>query len=366
MKYFKQINIKILIKWAQENKTATILLFTGFLLFILSFNFEHQRLERFYSLFLSANFFFLSLGLSGLLFPSIHYTLKAKWSDKLITFWLQTSNSLPVLIFSFLLLFTGYQILFPPNRMNAGEHALPLSYHNIYLQAARTIIIFLLILYFYFRFKDLVVKNKTNEGGKRKISILFLITFFITFSIIINDWMPGKFPAWHNSIYALYQITGLMSGGLAFVIIMLYFHGQQGKETLHKVSDKIGSYLLAVISFWFYFGFSQLLIIWYAGIPYETKLFIFITNGAGIILFILNFILNFVVPLLVLIVKDLRCNTRMLLTVSLVIIAGRWLDYFLFAAIPVTRGIIHFGMMETASIILTIGFLNLFLKQKSE
>jgi hypothetical protein len=75
-------------------------------------------------------------------------------------------------------------------------------------------------------------------------------------------------------------------------------------------------------------------------------------------LFWLNLIINFVLPLLILMTRDAKRNFKTMKIVTIILLAGHWLDYYIMI-MPGTVGAEHgFGIIEIGT---TAGFIGLFM-----
>jgi Ni/Fe-hydrogenase subunit HybB-like protein len=99
------------------------------------------------------------------------------------------------------------------------------------------------------------------------------------------------------------------------------------------------------------------LLIYYANIPEETVYFYKRWEGQFLPLFWLNLVVNFLAPLLVLMTRDAKRKTNVLLTICIVLICGHWLDYYMMI-MPGTLGEeAGFGIIEIG---IAFGFVGLF------
>src|SRR5207245_913440 len=98
--------------------------------------------------------------------------------------------------------------------------------------------------------------------------------------------------------------------------------------TVDQLHD-LGTLLFAFSSFWMYIWFCQYWLIWYVNNPEETAYFVRRWQGGWPALFFLNLTLNWGIPFFVLLVRSAKRSPRVLGTVALLILIGRWLDLFL-------------------------------------
>jgi hypothetical protein len=87
--------------------------------------------------------------------------------------------------------------------------------------------------------------------------------------------------------------------------------------------------LLGFSGFWGYLWYSQSMLIWYVNSPDEAVWYTRRLHGNWMPLFYLNIILNCIIPVVVLLPRSVRQRVGVLAAVSLVILAGRWVDLYL-------------------------------------
>lgn len=94
--------------------------------------------------------------------------------------------------------------------------------------------------------------------------------------------------------------------------------------------------MFAFSIFWTYLWFSQYMLIWYGNIGEETIYFKERLDNYKV-LFFMNLAVNFFFPFLVLMRNDTKRKYGSLIIVSIVVIFGHWLDFFLM----LKPGILH-------------------------
>ena len=105
--------------------------------------------------------------------------------------------------------------------------------------------------------------------------------------------------------------------------------------------------------------FSQFMLIWYANIPEEVVYHmerIELSNYNFLFWFSLT--INFIVPLVLLMSRDAKRNTKILTFVCIAILIGHWINSYLLFAPGTLHEHGHLGFVEIG---MGIGFLGLFL-----
>jgi hypothetical protein len=188
----------------------------------------------------------------------------------------------------------------------------------------------------------------TRTYTNRKLSLAFLVLFALTFSLAAFDWIMSMEPGWFSTIFAVYNFAGLFLSTLAAIVVLTIWLERgtmAGVITDSHVHD-LGKLFFGMSTFWMYIWFSQYMLIWYANIPEETTYFVDRMHGGWLNLLILNVILNWAVPFLVLMRKRAKLNRRVLLSVALTVLVGRWLDLYLMIFPYVTGASPRIGPFE--------------------
>jgi hypothetical protein len=98
------------------------------------------------------------------------------------------------------------------------------------------------------------------------------------------DWTMSLEPDWHSTIYGLYVFAGCFVAALSLVAVMLNGSRARRFSRGHVTvtpdhAQALGRLLFAMIVFWAYMAFSQLLIYWIADIPEEVRYYGLRTTG---------------------------------------------------------------------------------------
>lgn len=215
-------------------------------------------------------------------------------------------------------------------------------------------------------------RNSINEdlyGGTDyyhksiRLSAMFLVVFGITSSTSAWDWVLSIDTHWFSTMFGWYVFASWFVSGLAAItltVIILKQNGYLRMVNSNHLHD-LGKYIFAFSIFWTYIWFSQFLLYWYANIPEESIYFIERLGGNGGVykwVFFTNLIINFAFPFLVLMTRDAKRQMIMLKLVTIAILVGHWLDFYLMM-MPGTMGAgAGIGFIEIGS---ALTFLGLFL-----
>jgi hypothetical protein len=134
-----------------------------------------------------------------------------------------------------------------------------------------------------------------------------------------------------------------------------------GTPQLHDM----GKLLFGFSCFWMYIWFSQYMLIWYVNITEESVYFIRRMQGFWWPVALLSLTLNWVIPFFALLPRPAKCNWRVMVRVSLVILVGRWVDLYLMVLPSLSGEYPPFGLSELGGLLLAVGLVTLLLAHRS-
>ena len=189
--------------------------------------------------------------------------------------------------------------------------------------------------------------REQDETGDRRIQrklqilsgpgiVLYGLT--VTFSSI--DWVMSLDPEWFSTIFGVLFMGGQGLSALAFVIALLVLLSKY-EPLASKVKPAhlhdLGKLMLAFVMLWAYFNFSQFLIIWAGNLPEEIPWYIRRLQGRWQWVGLMLVVFHFALPFFLLLSRDLKRNSRRLVTVALLVIFMRFIDVIWLIA-PEFRG----------------------------
>lgn len=197
------------------------------------------------------------------------------------------------------------------------------------------------------------------------LSSFFMVIFGLTFCLASFDWIMSLEPHWFSTIFGIFVFSGLMVSGLATLILLIIHlqnHGYMKVAVNENHYHDLGKLLFGFSTFWAYIWYSQYLLIWYANIPEESEYYVLREHFGWSWLFWLNIILSWLIPFLVLMPRGNKRNTVVLQRVSILVLLGQWLNLYVMVAPKVME---HHGIMDPSiswpELLINTGFLGLFL-----
>jgi hypothetical protein len=171
---------------------------------------------------------------------------------------------------------------------------------------------------------DLLVRQRRFSAG-----MIPFVAIAITFAGF--DWLMSLNPTWYSTIFGVYYFAGSFLSALSILAIVTWHAGRAnlfsgGMNIEHTHS--IGKLMLAFTCFWTYIAFSQLLLIWIAGLPEEIPFYItrFKPGWAGIGVMLI--VCNFFVPFGLLLSRARKRDPKRLARVAFFILLVHYIDIY--------------------------------------
>lgn len=336
------------------------------------YGFLTGHVERTFLNLLLMSYYFTCVCAAGLFFCAVQYVAQAGWSASLLRVPQAFSKVLPFA--SIILIIVVVAGLFSHNLYNSWNHVAEGGEGHFspskafYLSPLFFIARLVVFLGAYSIFGLLLSKLSVNEdihGGLKsydksiKYSVIFLVIFGFTTPLWAFDTIMSLEAHWFSTMFGWYNFAAMWVSGMAAISIVVILLRKAGHMPWIKDSHihNLGLFVFAFSIFWTYIWFAQFLLIYYANIPEETVYFFKRWEGFYLPLFWLNLIINFMAPVLILMSRDAKRKTNILLGVCILLILGHWLDYYMMI-MPGTIGeAAGFGIIEIGTL---LGFAGLF------
>lgn len=255
-----------------------------------SMNGDHY--ERFFSSFLVALCYFLSISIGALFFILIQPLTRARWSPVVRRLAEILGSAFPLLL---VLAVAG--IVAPMLAGQGDPSGLAGPYHhwvhappddhlvhakhawlNVPFFSARIIGYFLVwwgITRYFFK-KSVEQDGSGDPAITERLRIAAgpsVIAFALTVCFAAFDLLMSLNPHWFSTIFGVYYFAGCVLAIYASLILVSLYLQRAGKLqrtiTTEHYHD-LGKMMFAFVFFWSYIGFSQFMLIWYANLPEET------------------------------------------------------------------------------------------------
>jgi hypothetical protein len=332
---------------------------------------EHHEtatwLKRLYTDLWINNMFFVGLGVIGVFFFAIQYASQSYWSTGMLRVSMAIGNWLPISFVMILGVFLLAKLdLFHWTHdylydTNSPQYDSILDGKKAYLNLPfflGRMFVFIGGWFMFFLYMRKHALAEDIEGGVehwkkiRSASAWFLVFFAVTSSMSAWDWIMSIDPHWFSTMFGWYVFSSWFVAGLSFitfVVIILKEQGYLSVVTSNHLHD-MGKFIFGFSIFWMYLWFSQFLLIYYANIPEETVYFVQrMTTPNYNSIFNINLFINFVFPFLALMSRDSKRQMSILKIVTVVLMLGHWLDFYLMVTPGVMKFEGGFGFMEIGS-----------------
>ena len=192
-----------------------------------------------------------------------------------------------------------------------------------------------------------------------KTAAIFIVFFGISEQMMAWDWVMSIDYDWHSTLFGWYLFDDMwLTGVIATILLTLYI---RKKGLLPNVNENhmhnLGLWMFALSVLWGYLWFFQFMFYWYTDIPDEVVYFQARIDHYRVAFWIM-FCVNLLVPLLILMTRDTKRNSKYLIGIGCIIMITHWIDAYIWV-MPGTLGVKPaFGLYEIG---ILLGFIGLFL-----
>jgi hypothetical protein len=303
-----------------------------------------DRQEAFYS-YLIAFVYWCGLALASTILLMCFHATRARWVTVLRRPVEMMAGAMPIFLVLFIPICLGmsdiYEWVNPPASL--GKEALERIHHkapwlNVPFFITRGFIYIAIASLLAERLVRLSRRQDTGKEDNYKLLArmrslasggLPFIALALTFAAF--DWVMSLNPTWFSTIFGVYYFAGSFGAALSLLAVITHYAGVRnvlgggmGIEHTHS----IGKLMLAFTAFWTYIAFSQLMLIWIAGLPEEIPFYITRFNpgwrGVGIALMLFHFFF----PFGALLSRSLKRHPKKLMIVGVWILLVNFLDIY--------------------------------------
>lgn len=157
------------------------------------------------------------------------------------------------------------------------------------------------------------------------------VIFGLTASIAAFDLLMALEPFWYSTIFGVYYFSGGLLAFFATLILALYFLQRSGRLTESVTPEHyhdVGKFMFAFVVFWAYIAYSQYMLIWYANIPEETIWYQLRQSGEWVGLSVFLILGHFVLPFLLLISRFPKRRPGLLALGAAYVLVVHFVDMF--------------------------------------
>ena len=173
---------------------------------------------------------------------------------------------------------------------------------------------------------DIALTTRARRFGTGALPFIAL-----TFSFAAFDWLMSLDPLWFSTIYGVYFFGGSFLSCISLLVVITdRARGKNLYGDLVSVEHihNLGKLMLAFTAFWGYIGFSQLLLIWIAGLPEEIPYYITRIKGEWAAIGVFLILGHFFFPFFSLLSRARKRNRARLVRVAIWILLVHAVDMY--------------------------------------
>ncbi len=367
-------------KITQKSKTlTTVLMGVGVLFTAIGIGLnsgDENIVQRIMANGLINGFYFFALGIGALFFLALQYATETGWYASIKRVIEAVAGFLPFgmgILAAVLLIITfldGAHIYLwmDSDYTTVGNHHYDeiIDGKSAYLNKTffwiRTLTYMIVYFIFWKGFKNRSILEDKVGGTEihflnyRK-SAVFLVFFAVFSSASSWDWLMSIDVHWFSTLYGWYCFAGMWCSTMTVLVILTLYLKKLGY--LPNVNDShihdLGKWTFATSFLWSYLWFCQYMLIWYANIGEEVVYYMTRVEHFKALYFGM-FLINFGFPMLILMSRDAKRNSRILITVGLIILVGHWLDVYILISAGSLGAKASIGLLEIGLALLAAGF----------
>ncbi|MDH3197064.1 MAG: hypothetical protein OEO21_02385 [Candidatus Krumholzibacteria bacterium] len=106
--------------------------------------------------------------------------------------------------------------------------------------------------------------------SRRLWAVLYVLLFVFHQTIVGIEWVMSLERPWFSTLLGAFFVVSAFLSGITTGAIVLFFWRGRFDEKLRLAQKSIGGLMFGFATFWAYFYFSQLIVIWYGNLPEEV------------------------------------------------------------------------------------------------
>lgn len=323
-------------------------------------------------------FFFFAIGLGALFFLALNYATEAGWYAVIKRIVESVALYLPYgigVLGGVLLLITvmkgAHIYIWMDEEVVKEDHIIQgkSAYLNIAFFWIRALAYFAVYLIFLRGFRkrslleDEVGGTEIHFKNYRK-GATFLVFFAVFSSTSAWDWLMSIDVHWFSTLFGWYTFAGMWVSAMVVIVLTIIYLKKLGY--LPQINEShihdVGKWIFAISFLWSYLWFSQYMLIWYANIGEEVAYYVMRTENFKVLYFGM-FLINFIFPMLILMSRDAKRDSGILMFVGIIILLGHWLDVYIMVSAGSLGVNAQLGILELGMLLLMAGaFIMILLK----
>jgi hypothetical protein len=204
-----------------------------------------------------------------------------------------------------------------------------------------------------------VVNALRGSSSTRFWGVLLVFLFVWHLTMIGIEWFMSIEKPWFSTLFGAFVMVGAFLSGICTCALIIFSWRGRTDKAAKLIQKSVGGLIFGFATFWAYFFFSQLIVIWYGNIPEETG---YLLRRIGMhspysVISKLIFIMIWMFPFVVLLSRKNKTRAWVTSALALIVLTGITTMYWLML-VPVVRVsipllVIEMGLMAllTAAVV---------------
>jgi hypothetical protein len=195
-----------------------------------------------------------------------------------------------------------------------------------------------------------------GAGVARFWAVLLVILFVWHMSMVGIEWFMTIERPWFSTLFGAFVMVSAFLSGICTCALVVYGWRRRTDAPAKLIQKSLGGLIFGFATFWAYFFFSQLIVIWYGNIPEETH---YLVRRVGphspySLVSKLIFIMIWMFPFVVLLSRKNKTRAWVTSALALIILTGQTLMYWLMLApvvhVSIPLLVIEMGLLALLSV----------------
>jgi len=207
-----------------------------------------------------------------------------------------------------------------------AEHSTPWFNHNFFI--ARHV---LMIAVMFVLGRVFIVNALRGSSSTRFWGVVLTIAFVWHLTLIGIEWFMTIEMPWFSTLFGAFVMVSAFLSGICTCALIIYSWRKRTDAAAKLIQKSVGGLIFGFATFWAYFFFSQLIVIWYGNLPEETG---YLVRRVGVhtpynMVSKLIFIMIWMFPFVVLLSRKNKTRAWVTSGLALIILTGVTMMYWL-------------------------------------
>jgi hypothetical protein len=196
-----------------------------------------------------------------------------------------------------------------------------------------------------------VVKALHGSSSTRFWGVILTFCFVWHMSMIGIEWFMSIEKPWFSTLFGAFVMVSAFLSGICTCALIIFSWRGRTDAAAKLIQKSVGGLIFGFATFWAYFFFSQLIVIWYGNIPEETG---YLVRRVGPhshyhIVSKLIFIMIWMTPFIVLLSRKNKTRAFVTSTLAIIVLTGITMMFWLMLApvvhVSIPLLVIEMGLM---------------------